>query len=224
MRNDIAIDGPAGAGKSTVAKMTAKALGFVYVDTGAMYRAIAVHLLRQGVSAEDTEAVRAALTDVSVGIAYEDGAQKVFLNGEDVTPFLRTEETGNMASASSALPCVRAKLLDLQRHLAETTDVVMDGRDIGTVVLPGAFLKIFLTASAEKRAERRVLELRGKGLDADPAKVLADIKERDERDMTRETAPLRQAEDAVLVDSSEISAEEVTARILALFREKKEKA
>ena len=217
MRQNIAIDGPAGAGKSTIAKRVAKLLGSVYVDTGAMYRAIAIFLLNKGFTPESLDGIEAYLPEAEVTIAYEDGAQQVFLNGENVTGSLRREEVGNMASASSAKPAVRAKLLDLQRSLAEKTDVVMDGRDIGTVVLPDAFCKIFLTASVEKRAERRFIELTEKGEHPDLAKIAADIAERDERDANRAAAPLKQAEDALLVDSTDLSIEEVTERILRIF-------
>ena len=211
MNQNIAIDGPAGAGKSTIAKLVAKELGSVYVDTGAMYRAIAIFLIRKGIRPEslnpsDPEyengcgAVKNALPEAEVTIEYRDGRQCVLLNGENVTPYLREEATGNMASVSSAIPAVREKLLDLQRDLAKKTAVVMDGRDIGTVVLPDAAVKIYLTASVETRAQRRYKELIEKGEPADLAKISADIAERDERDMNRETAPLRQADDAVLVE------------------------
>ena len=217
MNHNIAIDGPAGAGKSTIAKKVAAALGSVYVDTGAMYRAIAVHLLRGGVTRDDPEGVAEAVRDIAVTIRYEEGAQKVFLNGEDVTGMLRTEEVGNTASWSSAVPCVRAKLLDLQRDLAASQAVVMDGRDIGTVVLPDARLKIFLTASVEERARRRFKELAEKGQDPDMETIRKDIETRDYQDSHREIAPLRQAEDAILVDSSSLSIEEVTDVILRHF-------
>ncbi len=220
MFHDIAIDGPAGAGKSTIAKLVAKAVGSVYVDTGAMYRAIAVHLLREGVSSSDVSAVEKAVSEIDVLIRYVNGEQRVYLNGDDVTGQLRKEEVGNMASKSSAVPAVRAKLLDLQRGLAKTQDVVMDGRDIGTVVLPEAQCKIFLTASVEERARRRFKELAEKGVPADLEKIREDIAQRDLQDSTRATAPLRQAEDAALVDSSDLSISEVTAEILRIFYEK----
>ena len=220
MNHNIAIDGPAGAGKSTIAKLCAKALGSVYVDTGAMYRAIAIHLLRKGCSGSDAEAVGAALADADVTIAYADGKQCVFLNGEDVTGILRREEVGNMASTSSAIPAVRKKLLSLQRDLAAKQDVVMDGRDIGTVILPDAQLKIFLTASVEERARRRYKELVEKGETPDIEAIRADIEKRDHQDSTRAESPLRQADDAVFVDSSDLSINEVTDLILRLFYEK----
>ena len=220
MNQNIAIDGPAGAGKSTIAKRVAAALGSVYVDTGAMYRALAVYFLRKGFSGEDKEKIIASLPGADVAIRYEEGMQKVLLNGEDVTGSLREEAVGNMASVSSAIPEVRAHLLELQRSLAKKTNVVMDGRDIGTIVLPDAQTKIFLTASVAVRAKRRFDELTAKGETPDLAVIEKDIAERDERDMNRETAPLRQAEDAVLVDSSDLSREEVTEAILRAFYEK----
>ena len=206
---NIAIDGPAGAGKSTIAKLLARELNFIYVDTGAMYRAIALHLLRKGVKIEDRDRFAAECRDADVTIRYEDGVQQVILNGENVSGLIRTEEVGNMASASSVDGEVRAKLLDLQRNLAKENDVVMDGRDIGTNILPNADAKFYLTASVEERANRRFKELTEKGVACDPETIKADIRERDERDMNREIAPLKQAEDAVLVDSSDMGIEEV---------------
>ena len=220
MNKNIAIDGPAGAGKSTIAKQLAKDLGLIYVDTGAMYRGLAIFFLRQGLSADDEAGISAAAAQATVTIAYEDGAQQVYLNGENVTPYLRTEETGKMASASSVYPAVRARLLDLQRGLASDTDVVMDGRDIGTVVLPDAFLKVYLTASVEERARRRILELREKGETVDEEQIKNDIIERDYRDMHRETAPLKQADDAVFLDSSDMNIDEVVGEIKRLYTEK----
>ena len=217
MNQNIAIDGPAGAGKSTIAKLVAAALGSIYVDTGAMYRALAVYFLKCGLKPDDTAGIIASLPGAVVSIRYEDGAQKVILNGEDVTPVLRTEETGNMASITSAIPEVRAHLLALQQSLAREQAVVMDGRDIGTIVLPDAQTKIFLTASSAVRAKRRYDELVAKGETPDLAVIEKDIIERDQRDMNRETAPLRQAEDAVLVDSSDLSIDEVTNEILRIF-------
>ena len=205
----VAIDGPAGAGKSTIAKLLARELNFIYVDTGAMYRAIALHLLRKGVKIEDRDRFAAECRDADVTIRYEDGVQQVILNGENVSGLIRTEEVGNMASASSVDGEVRAKLLDLQRNLAKENDVVMDGRDIGTNILPNADAKFYLTASVEERANRRFKELTEKGVACDPETIKADIRERDERDMNREIAPLKQAEDAVLVDSSDMGIEEV---------------
>ena len=213
MAFNIAIDGPAGAGKSTIAKTLAKELGFVYVDTGAMYRAMAYYFLQQGIDKDDEAGITAAVDGADVTIRYEEGAQQVLLNGENVTGSLRTEQVGNMASATSIYPAVRTKLVALQQKLAKTTDVIMDGRDIGTCVLPDAQVKIYLTASVETRADRRYKELIEKGETADLAKIAADIEERDYRDMHREMSPLCQADDAILVDSSEMSIDEVVAAI-----------
>lgn len=221
MAFNIAIDGPAGAGKSTIAKMLAKELGFVYVDTGAMYRAMAYYFLNQGIDKEDETAINASVDAADVTIRYEDGAQQVYLNGENVTGVLRTEQVGNMASATSIYPSVRTKLVSLQQKLAQTTDVIMDGRDIGTCVLPHAQVKIYLTASVETRAKRRYDELVAKGETADLEQIAADIKERDHRDMHREMSPLRQAEDAVLVDSSEMNVMEVVSAIRAVVDAKR---
>ena len=211
---NIAIDGPAGAGKSTIAKKVAKELSFIYVDTGAMYRAMALYLLEKGISGD--EKISEACHDADISIRYENGEQQVILNGKNVTAFLRKEEVGNMASVSSAVPAVRAKLLDLQRNLAKEKDVVMDGRDIGTNVLPNADVKVYLTASVECRAMRRFKELEGKGEACDFEQIKQDIQERDERDMTREIAPLKQAEDATLIDSSEMGVDDVVKAIIAL--------
>lgn len=216
----IAIDGPAGAGKSTIAKLVAKELGFIYVDTGALYRAIAHYLVTNQIDIEDEAALTKACAGISVAIEYEKGVQQVYLNGENVTPYLRTEETGNMASKSSAKSPVRAALLDLQRDMAKQHDVVMDGRDIGTNVLPKAEVKIYLTASSKERADRRYRELVKKGEQADIDKIEADIIERDERDMNRSIAPLKQAEDAVFVDSSDMGIDEVVGVILSNVRKK----
>lgn len=220
MSFNIAIDGPAGAGKSTIAKRAAQELAFVYVDTGAMYRAIALGLLRHSVDISDEEALSAALADTEVGIAYENGEQQVYLNGENVSGLIRTEEVSDMTSRSSAIPQVRAKLTDLQRGLAEKENVLMDGRDIGTMILPHAQLKIYLTASVGTRAKRRYLELREKGVACTQEEIEADIRERDYRDSHREVAPLKRAEDAVLLDSSDMTIEEVVAEITALARER----
>lgn len=214
---NVAIDGPAGAGKSTIAKIVAKEKSFIYVDTGAMYRAMAIHFINKGISADDSEKISEAVKDADVTIEYVDGAQQVLLNGKNVTPFLRTEEVGNMASASSVNGDVRRKLVELQQKLAETANVVMDGRDIGTCVLPNAQVKVYLTASVDVRAERRYKELVEKGMEADLEKIKKDIEERDYRDMNRDISPLRQAEDAVLVDSSNLNIEESVAAILALI-------
>ena len=216
MGYSIAIDGPAGAGKSTIAKLIAKERGCIYVDTGAMYRAMAIYFLRQGIAAEDEAAITEVCKDIEVVIKYEDNVQNVYLNGENVTSILRTEEVGKMASASSVYGAVRAKLLDLQRKLAVDYDVVMDGRDIGTHVLPNADVKIYMTASVEERANRRYKELVEKGdTSADYEKIKADIAERDYRDMNREIAPLKQAEDAILLDTSDMSIDEVVKAIIA---------
>lgn len=214
---NIAIDGPAGAGKSTIAKLVAKEKGFIYVDTGAMYRAIALHLLRKGVTPDEKDRFAAECADADVTIRYVDGVQQVLLNGENISGLIRTEEVGNMASSSSVDKDVRAKLLDLQRNLAKENDVVMDGRDIGTNILPNADVKVYLTASVEERATRRFKELTEKGQECDFEKIKADIKERDERDMNREIAPLKQAEDAVLIDSSDMTIEEVKDAICKLI-------
>lgn len=213
MGYNVAIDGPAGAGKSTIAKLVAKEKGYIYVDTGAMYRAMAIHFLKKGILPEETEKIVKACKDALVTIAYEDGIQQVYLNGENVTALLRTEEVGNMASKTSAIPEVRETLLELQRGLAREKDVIMDGRDIGTNILPDADVKIYLTASVKTRAERRYEELTEKGISCELEEIEADIRERDARDMNRETAPLKQAEDAVLVDSSEMNIREVVDTI-----------
>ncbi len=217
MAFNVAIDGPAGAGKSTIAKIVAKEKGFVYVDTGAMFRALAIYFIRQGIKADEHEKISASLSGADVTIEYINGEQQVILNGENVTPILRTEEVGNMASASSVNGDVRAKMKELQQKLAATTNVVMDGRDIGTVILPNAQVKVYLTASVEVRAERRYKELVEKGLEADLEKIKKDIEERDYRDMNRDIAPLRQAEDATLVDSSYLTIEESAKTILDLI-------
>lgn len=212
---NIAIDGPAGAGKSTIAKLVAKKLDYIYVDTGAMYRAIAYYLLNNGIDVEDSAVLSKAVKSIQISIQYENGMQQVYLNGENVTAHLRTEAVGNMASVSSAKPEVRAALLELQRELARNNNVVMDGRDIGTNVLPDAQVKIYLTASSRERATRRYKELLEKGENADLDKIEADIIDRDNRDMNRDIAPLKQAEDAVYIDSSDMSIEEVVDNIIS---------
>lgn len=217
MIHNIAIDGPAGAGKSTIAKKVAKELSCVYVDTGAMYRAMALYLLRQKVSRENTSEIGTTCQNADITIEYQDGVQIVLLNGENVNEFLRTEEVGNMASVSSAIPEVRQKLLNLQRKLAATMSVVMDGRDIGTTILPDAEVKIYLTASSLTRARRRYMELQEKGIDCNLEEIQKDIEERDERDMNRTVSPLKQAKDAVLVDSSDMTIEQVVSCILEIY-------
>lgn len=218
---NIAVDGPAGAGKSTIAKLVAKKMNLIYVDTGAMYRAIALYLLRMDVDINDDEAVIKECINADITIKYEDGAQVVYLNGENVNAFLRTEEVGNAASKTSVLAPLRAHLLSLQQNMAKTNDCIMDGRDIGTCVLPNADVKIYLTASSAVRAKRRYDELTAKGEVCDLDKIKADIEERDYRDMNRETAPLKQAEDAVLVDSSYMTIEEVVEEIIKISKRKK---
>ena len=215
---NIVIDGPAGAGKSTIAKKVAKELSFIYVDTGAMYRGLAIHFLDKGIQPQETEKVIEACKDAEVTIAYEDAVQHVYLNGKDISSRLRNEEVGNMASVTSAIPEVRKKLLELQQNLAKTQNVIMDGRDIGTCVLPHADVKVYLTASVETRAKRRYQELQEKGEDCNLEEIAHDIEERDRRDMTREIAPLKQAEDAVLVDSSDMTIAEVVKTIVDLCR------
>lgn len=220
MVHNIAIDGPAGAGKSTVAKKVAKELSFVYVDTGAMYRAMALYLLRKGVNREDPDEIGEACQNAEISIEYQNGEQIVLLDGENVNAHLRTEEVSAMASVSSAVPRVREKLLDLQRKLTRTMSVVMDGRDIGTTILPDADVKIYLTASSLTRARRRYLEYQEKGEPCDLAEIQKTIEERDQRDMTREISPLCQAEDAVLVDSSELTIDETVEKILSVYHSK----
>lgn len=218
MGYNVAIDGPAGAGKSTIAKLVAKEKGYIYVDTGAMYRGLAIHFLDKGIQPQETEKVIEACKDAEVTIAYEDAVQHVYLNGKDISSRLRNEEVGNMASVISAIPEVRKKLLELQQNLAKTQSVIMDGRDIGTCVLPHADVKVYLTASVETRAKRRYQELQEKGEDCNLEEIAHDIEERDRRDMTREIAPLKQAEDAVLVDSSDMTIAEVVKTIVDLCR------
>ena len=218
----IAIDGPSGAGKSTIAKRVAKKLSFIYVDTGAMYRAMALYVLEQNIDPQDQAKVAAVCPDIDVTILYEDGVQQVLLNGKNVSAEIRQEIVGNTASKISVIKEVREKLVALQRQLAAKENVVMDGRDIGTQVLPDAIVKIYLTASAKERAKRRYLELQEKGMPGELDQIEADIIERDNRDMNREISPLRQAEDAVLVDASFMGIEEVTAAVIAEFEKKKQ--
>lgn len=216
--HSIAIDGPAGAGKSTIAKRVAKELGFIYVDTGAMYRSMALYFLRQKIDGNDEERIAKACEDIQVSLAYENGEQQAILNGENVNAFIRTEEVSRMTSDTSKYPKVREKLLSLQRNLAEEKDVIMDGRDIGTCVLPNAELKVYLTASSAERARRRFLEQKERGVDCDIKQIEKDIIARDEQDMNREIAPLTQAKDAILVDASDMTIDEVVSKVISLYR------
>lgn len=215
---NIAIDGPAGAGKSTIAKMAAKKLDFIYVDTGAMYRAMALYFLRREIDVKDEKKIAEACEHINVTIAYQEGEQQVLLNGENVNAFIRTEEVSMMTSNTSKYPAVREKLLYLQRELAAANNVIMDGRDIGTCVLPDAELKIYLTASASERAKRRYLEQKERGVESDLAQIERDIIARDEQDMNREIAPLKQAEDAIYLDTSDMTIEEVVTKIVSLVQ------
>ena len=217
----IAIDGPAGAGKSSIAKEAARRLGFVYVDTGALYRTVALSALNQGVDLENSDAVIASLDGTDIRLAFEDGTQKVLLNGQDVSDSIRTEQVSAGASKVSAIPAVREFLFGLQKNIAASCDCLMDGRDIGTVVLPDADLKIFLTASPEERARRRYEQNRERGMEADYDAILAEVNQRDYQDTHREIAPLRQAGDAVLLDSTHMSFQEVVDRLLQLVEEKR---
>lgn len=212
----IAVDGPAGAGKSTIAKMVAKKMNLIYVDTGAMYRAMAYYLLQQNTDFEKPEDISEKCQGAEISIIYENNEQVVILNGENVNPYLRIEAVGKVASISSANGTVRAKLVELQQRMAEHTDLIMDGRDIGTCVLPNAQLKIYLTASSRVRALRRFNELQAKGEACDLDVIEADIIDRDYRDMHREISPLKQAADAILVDSSDMTIEEVVDKIISL--------
>ncbi|MBC5723926.1 (d)CMP kinase [Agathobaculum sp. NSJ-28] len=219
----VAIDGPSGAGKSTVARAVAARMGYVYVDTGAMYRAIGLAVYRRGIAGEDTAGIIASLPTVDISLAYQDGMQHVLLNGEDVSEAIRTPEISQYASKVSAVPEVRRFLLDVQRDMAKNSNILMDGRDIGTVILPDAPVKIFLTASAKTRAERRYRELKEKGQQVTLEGVLADIQARDRQDTTRAVAPLRQADDAVLLDTSALDLEQSIAAVLRIIREKTER-
>ena len=218
---NIAIDGPAGAGKSTIAKLVAKKLNYVYVDTGSMYRAMALACIRNGIKADEKEKVVEITKNVDVSISYEDGVQQVYLDGENVNQYIRTEEVGNMTSAISVYAPVREKLVELQKKLAKKQDVIMDGRDIGTCVLKDAFLKIYLTASSKTRPVRRFKELTEKGVECNLEDIENDIIERDYRDMHREISPLTKADDAVLLDSSNMSIEQVVEEIIKLVEERK---
>lgn len=216
----IAIDGPAGAGKSTIAKLVAKELSFIYVDTGAMFRAMAYYFLSNGIDTEDEEAVSASCDDIQIRIAYQDGEQHIYLKDVDISKEIRQENIGKQASVVAKYGKVRTRLLNLQRDLARTSDVIMDGRDIGTVVLPDAEVKIYLTAGSRARAERRYLELQEKGMPCDLDEIEKDIIARDKADMNREIAPLKQADDAVYLDTSDMSIDEVVAKIREIVEEK----
>lgn len=220
MKLNVAIDGPAGAGKSSVAKRAAAQLGFIYVDTGALYRAVGVNALRNNIVTNDAEAVSATLSGINVELAFENGTQKVLLNGEDVSAEIRTPEASMAASDVSAIPAVRAFLFDLQRNIAKANDCIMDGRDIGTVVLPDARVKIFLTASPEIRAERRYKELLEKCSDVEYKDVLEDLIKRDYNDSHREIAPLKPAEDGVILDTSGLDFEQSVEAVINIIKEK----
>ncbi len=215
----VAIDGPAGAGKSTIARKAAEELGFIYVDTGAIYRAVALACIDHQVAIDDTEAVEALLPQSDIRVIFFNGEQHILLNDKDVSQAIRAENVSMAASRVSAIPAVRTFLLEFQRNFAKNADVIMDGRDIGTVVLPNAQVKIFLTASPEVRARRRVLQLEEKGEQADFDKILYDIVQRDYNDTNRKTAPLRAAENAVTVDTSEMTLEEVVDKIVGIIKE-----
>ena len=216
---NVAIDGPAGAGKSTVSRAAAKAVGYIYVDTGALYRAVGVNALRKGIDTKDKPAVAASLADISVDLVFENGEQKVLLNGENVSAEIRTPPASMAASDVSAVPEVRAFLFDLQRDIAKRNNCIMDGRDIGTVVLPDAKVKIFLTASPEERATRRYKELIEKGTDVKYEDVLSELIERDYNDSHREIAPLKPAEDGVILDTTGLSLEESVNEIIRIIKE-----
>lgn len=220
MAINIAIDGPAGAGKSTIAKTLAKDLNYVYVDTGAMYRAMAYYFLSNNIASDDEESIKKACENVRITLRYQDNEQQVILNDENVNGVIRTEEVGKMASVTSAYPFVRTKLVELQRELAKTENLIMDGRDIGTVVLPNADVKIYLTASSKVRAKRRYDELTAKGVNCDFDEIEKDIIDRDYRDMNRETSPLKQAEDAILLDSSDLDIDGVLNAMKNIISEK----
>lgn len=216
----IAIDGPSGAGKSTISKAAAKELGFVYLDTGAIYRTVAWHITMMGIGPKDTDHVPMLLDDANIEISFQEDGQHMILNGMDITGEIRTPEISSIASKVSAMPCVREFLLDLQRDLAKKHDIIMDGRDIGTVVLPNASLKIYLTASPEERARRRHEEYLQKGQKSRYEDVLEDQRKRDHDDMTRKIAPLKQAKDAILVDTTELGFEESVEKVIGIMKEK----
>lgn len=220
MSVNVAIDGPAGAGKSTIAKLLAKKMNYIYVDTGAMYRTLALYFLENDISVTDENAISESLPGIDVDIKYIEGIQHIYCNGTDVSSDIRKEEVGNAASTTSAYKAVREKLLALQRNLAKENDVIMDGRDIGSFVLPDAQVKIYLTASVETRANRRYKELLEKGENAVLEEIAKDIENRDRQDMTREISPLVQAEDAILVDTSDMNIEEVVEKISSIIIEK----
>ncbi|MEZ3496324.1 MAG: (d)CMP kinase [Lachnospiraceae bacterium] len=217
---NVAIDGPAGAGKSTIARTAAQALGYIYVDTGALYRAVGVYSLRRGFDTKNADTVAGTLSDICVELKFIGGVQHVFLNGEDVSEEIRTPEASMAASDVSAVPAVRQFLFDLQRNIAKQNDCIMDGRDIGTVVLPRAQVKIFLTASPEARAMRRYRELQAKGAADTFEEVLADLKQRDYNDSHRAVAPLKPAEDSILVDTTELNLEESVEKVIAVIQER----
>lgn len=217
---NIAIDGPAGAGKSSIAKLVAQKLSFVYFDTGAMYRTIALYALEHHINPAREEDVVAVLDEIQITLSHEDGEQEIFLNGTNVSKDIRREEVGKNASTVAKYAAVRQKLVSLQQEIAADMDVIMDGRDIGTVVLPNAEVKIYLTASANVRAKRRYKELQAKGESCDLTQIEKDIIARDEQDMNREISPLRQAEDAVLVDSSDMTIEEVVNCLIDIIKKK----
>ena len=220
MYRSIAIDGPAGAGKSTVARALAQKLQLIYVDTGAMYRVLALYCHDSGIDIKDTAEVIKNVYKPSIRLENSDKGQQIFLDGEDVTDLIRTNDIGNDASVVSTYPEVRKRLVEMQQEIAAHHDVVMDGRDIGTVVMPDAYLKIFLTADPRERAKRRVGELAAKGIEADIDEVEKEIKERDSRDANREVSPLRQADDAVLVDTTDMNVDEVVETIIGIYRER----
>lgn len=220
MSFQIAIDGPAGAGKSTIARRVSETLGFIYVDTGAMYRAMGLYFLARGIDTDDESAINASLPGADISLQILDGSQHVFLNGEDVSVRVRTEEAGMMASKTSRYAKNREKMVAMQQEIARTSNVVMDGRDIGTVVLPNAPLKIYLTASVSVRAQRRYQELLHKGQHPVLQEIEKDIEARDYQDMHREASPLRQAADAILIDSSSLTIDEVAARIVELAQDR----